>query len=66
MIKFITSEKFILPIVYIIAGIIIYNIIGAFINKITKRERIGNKKKTIISLIKNIVKYLIMIFIVFI
>ena len=64
MVKFITSEKFILPIVYIIVGIIIYNIIKSFINRISKHKRVDNKRKTIISLINNIIKYLIMIFIV--
>ncbi len=64
MIKFITSEKFILPIVYIVIGVIAYSIIKAFINKVSKNKRIGNKKKTIIALVKNIIKYLVMIFIV--
>ena len=64
MIKFITSQKFILPVVYIVIGVIIYTIISATIGKFSKNKRIGNKKKTIISLIKNIVKYLITIFIV--
>ncbi len=64
MIKFIKSEKFILPIVYIVIGIIVYNIIRALVMKISKAKYVDKKKKTIISLIKNIIKYLIMIFVV--
>ena len=64
MVKFITSEKFILPIVYIIIGVIIYNVIKAIMKKISKTKYVDKKKKTIISLVKNIVKYLIMIFVV--
>ena len=64
MVKFIASKKFILPVVYIILGIIIYAIIKTVINKVSKYKRVDNKKKTIISLVKNIIKYLIMIFVV--
>lgn len=64
MIKFIQSEKFILPLVYIILGIIIYNIIKTIIGRLSKHKRIDKKKITIISLIKNIIKYLTMIFVV--
>ena len=64
MIKFISSEKFILPIVYIILGIIIYNIIKGIINKISKNKRIDKRKITIVSLIKKIIKYLIIIFVI--
>ena len=62
--KFLLSEKFILPIVYIVLGVIIYNIIKIIINKINKSKITDKKKITIISLIKNIIKYLIMIFVV--
>ena len=64
MIKFITSEKFILPIVYIFIGVIIYNVIKALMKKISKTKYADKKKKTIILLLKNIIKYLIMIFVV--
>ena len=64
MIKFITSEKFILPVVYVVIGVIVYFIIKVFVKKITNTDRVNKKKKTIIELIKNIVKYLIMIFVV--
>ena len=64
MTKFILSKKFILPIVYIIIGIIIYNVIKLLMKKISKTKYVDRKKKTIISLLKNIIKYLIMIFVV--
>lgn len=63
MIDFIKSEKFILPIVYIVIGIILHTIIKFIINKISKNKYVNKKKKTIISLIKNILKYLIYIFV---
>ncbi len=64
MVKFITSEKFILPIVYVVIGVIIYNVIRVFMKKISNTKYVDRKKKTIIALVKNIVKYLIMIFVV--
>lgn len=62
--KYLLSEKFILPVVYIIIGVIIYNVIKIVINKINKSRFTNKKKVTIISLIRNIIKYLIMIFVV--
>ena len=59
MIKFIKSEKFILPIVYIIIGIIVYSLVKILIGKISKNKYVDKKKVTIISLIKNVIKYLI-------
>ena len=64
MLKFIKSEKFYLPIIYLILGTIIYYLIKIVINKISKNKHIDKKKQTIISLVKNIFKYLIYIFIV--
>ena len=64
MVKYLLSKKFILPVVYIIVGVILYNIIKVLITKISKTKYVDKKKKTIIALIKNIVKYLIMIFVV--
>ena len=64
MVKYLLSKKFILPVVYIIVGVILYNIIKALVTKISKTKYVDKKKKTIIALIKNIVKYLIMIFVV--
>ena len=60
---FITSKKFILPIVYVVIGVIIYNVIKFLMKKISKTKYENKKKKTIISLLKNIIKYLIMIFV---
>ena len=60
---FITSKKFILPIVYVVIGVIIYNVIKFLMKKISKTKYADKKKKTIISLLKNIIKYLIMIFV---
>ncbi len=67
-IKFITNEKFYLPIVYIVVGLILYLVIEKVINRISKRH-IGNsgkdkRKDTIINLGRSIFKYLILIFIV--
>ena len=64
MIKVLLSKKIILPIVYIIFGIIIYNVIKVVIKKINKSRFTDKKKVTIISLIRNVIKYLIMIFVV--
>ena len=58
MINFIKSEKFYLPIIYIVLGIIIYGIIKVIIGKISKNKYVDKKKITIISLIKNIFKRL--------
>ena len=54
MIDFLKNEKFILPIVYLIIGAVLYNIIRVVVNKLFKNKHVNNKKKTIISLIKNI------------
>ena len=64
MIKFILSKKFILPVVYIILGIIIYTILKTIINKVSKTKYIDKRKMTIVSLLKKIVKYLIFIFVI--
>ena len=64
MLDFFKSEKFILPIVYIVIGVILYSVIKFIINKISKNKYVDKKKKTIISLIKNILKYLVYIFVI--
>ena len=64
MVKFLESEKFILPVVYIVIGVIVYTIIKTLINRVSKHKKVDNKKKTIFSLVKNIIKYLVMIFVV--
>ena len=64
MIDFMGSKKFILPVVYVVIGVVIYNIIKLVMKKISKTKYVDKKKKTIISLLKNIIKYLIMIFVI--
>lgn len=64
MIDFIKSDKFILPIVYIVIGVILYTVIKFIMNKISKNKYVDKKKKTIISLIRNILKYLVYIFVI--
>ena len=62
--KILLSKKVILPIVYIILGVIIYTIIKIIISRVSKTKYVDKKKVTIISLAKNIIKYIIMIFVV--
>ena len=64
MIDFIKSDKFILPIVYIVIGVVLNSIIRIVINKISKNKYIDKKKMTIVSLIKNILKWLVIIFVI--
>ena len=64
MIDFLKSDKFILPIVYIVIGVVLYSVIKFIVNKISKNKYVDKKKKTIISLIKNILKYLVYIFVI--
>ena len=67
-IKFITNEKFYLPIIYVIIGLVLYFILKKVIDKITNRHTgtsgRDKKKDTIINLCKSIFKYLILIFVV--
>ena len=64
MLDILKSEKVILPIVYIVIGIILLRIIKFVIDKISKNRYVDKKKKTIVSLIKNILKYLVYIFVI--
>ena len=64
MLEFLKSDKFILPIVYIIIGLVLLRVVRYVVNKISKNKYIDKKRKTIISLIKNILKYLIYIFVI--
>lgn len=69
MIDFITSEKFFLPIIFICCGVIVFNIISGFITrimmiKVKEDIAINKKKKTIASIIRNIIKYLIAMIVV--
>ena len=69
--NFLTSSKFYLPIIYILAGIIAYYIISNSIIKINRNNPINKKSKgydkrknTVISLVNNIIKYIIAIIII--
>ena len=72
--NFITSEKFYLPIIYIMIGIIIYYIISYTIKKVHKiNSKVSSKiiskenskrKDTVIGLINNIIKYIIAIIVI--
>lgn len=68
VIKFITNGKVYMPIIYILIGVIVYNILSRLINKLLSRHNgkgTKNKRKsTIINLAKSIVKYIILVFIV--
>ena len=70
MLKFIQSAKFYMPIIYVISGIIIYFIIASTIKRISKinikhiSKDVDKKRVTVISLINNIIKYVIGIIVV--
>jgi len=64
MFDFIKSEKFILPIVYLILGFIAHGVIKFIIKKISNNKYVDKKKKTILSLIKNILKYVVYVFVI--
>ncbi|MCI6265514.1 MAG: mechanosensitive ion channel family protein [Erysipelotrichaceae bacterium] len=64
MFRFFSSEKFYLPIIYIIVGILIYIVIAKTITSISKinikhSKGIDKRKTTVIVLINNIIKYVI-------
>ena len=61
--KFIGNEKFYMLFVYFAVGFILYKIIVSIIDKIYSNSHlhIDKRKKTIISLLKNITKYLLLI-----
>lgn len=67
MMEIITDKRFFGPIITIILGILLYNIGASIIKRINKIENkhIDNKKKgTIVSLIKNIYKYIIVLLVI--
>ena len=69
MLDFLCSKQFYLPIIYIIVGIILYGIIAGSINKFSKfkfKMNAKNYKKriTIISVVKNLIKYFIAIIVI--
>lgn len=66
--KYLLNEKIYLPIIYILLGVFIYAIIKTILNKFSKKIKIQKgavkRKNTIVSLINNIVKYVIAILII--
>ena len=68
VIKFVTNEKVYMPLVYILLGVIVYSILSRVINKLLSKHSgksyKDKKKGTIINLVRSIVKYVILIFII--
>lgn len=69
ILKFIQSEKFYLPIIYIVMGLLIYSIIIRMISSISKidikhSKGIDKRKNTVITLIKSIIKYVIAVIVI--
>lgn len=66
--KFLLNEKIYLPIIYITLGVIFYTIIKSIINRLSKKIKIekgmNKRKNTIVSLINNLIKYIIAILII--
>ena len=72
--KFIISDKFYLPVIYIAIGVLIYYFISGTIIRINKlNNKVGNKiiseghtkrKNTVTGLINNIIKYIIAIIVI--
>lgn len=63
VLNFIFSKKFYMPIIYIIIGVIIYSIINKILNNYKNKTK-DKRKNTIVNLGNNIVKYMVMIFVV--
>lgn len=70
MLEFLQSEKFYLPIIYIVLGILIYVIVSKTITKVNNinikygGKGVDKRKNTVIALIKNIIKYVIAILVI--
>ena len=72
MSKFIQSEKFFMPIIYIGVGVLIYMLIAKVITDLSrinikhvgKGSGIDKRKVTVVNLIKNIIKYVIAIIVI--
>lgn len=66
--EIITNEKFYLPIVYIVLGVLFYSILSNLANKYMKHKSPSKgkdkRKDTIITLCKSIIKYIVLIFVV--
>ena len=68
VIKFITNEKVYMPVVYILIGVIIYSLLSKVIDKLLSRNSgksyKDKRKGTIINLLRSVVKYIVLIFII--
>ena len=69
VLDFIKSEKFYLPIIYIIIGLVGYSLINRMIGGISKFDikkgrGIDKRKNTVIVLVKSIIKYVIAIIVI--
>lgn len=68
VIKFITNEKVYMPVVYILIGVIVYSLLSKVIDKLLSRHSgksyKDKRKGTIINLLRSVVKYIVLIFIV--
>ena len=72
MSKFIQSEKFFMPIIYIGVGVLIYMLIAKVITDLSrinikhvgKGSGIDKRKVTVVNLFKNIIKYVIAIIVI--
>lgn len=72
--KFLISDKFYLPVIYISIGMIVYYVISCTIIKVNRiNDKVGNKiiseghnkrKNTVIGLINNIIKYIIAVIVI--
>ncbi len=66
--EFVLKEKFYLPIVYIVIGMLLYSLLKKVTNKLSRHIKtskgITKRKDTIVSLINNLIKYIIAIFII--
>lgn len=68
IIKFATNEKVYMPIIYILIGIIAYSLLSKVINRLLSKHNgksyKDKRKGTIINLLRSIVKYIVLIFII--
>lgn len=69
MFEFLGSEKFYLPIIYIVVGVVVYLIVAKMITSISKidikhSKGIDKRKNTVIVLVKNIIKYVIAVVVI--
>lgn len=68
VVNIVTNDKFYLPVIYVVIGLILYFIIKKVVGKVTTNHKSKSgkdkRKDTIISLGENVIKYFIMIFVV--